>query len=167
MADIADGCQMSAANLYRFFPSKIALVEAICTRIVGESERRLFEIVRADKSASWRLEHFIKELNQYTLENLLDHRKVHEMVVVALDENWHAIKAHLDRVALYIEEIIRSGVASGEFAEQDCARAAKCVHTSIVCLFHPVMVAQKLDDEKRTTPDEMAAFIVNALKAKA
>lgn len=166
MADIADGCQMSAANLYRFFPSKLALVEAICTRILSEFERHLAEIVRADKSAAWRLERIVEDTYQYTLENLLDHRKVHELAVVAMEQNWPAIKAHLGRVRLYIEEVIKSGMASGEFVQQDSMRAATWVQTAMACMCHPVLVAQKLEDETRTTPNEMAAFIVKALKTR-
>ena len=165
MSDIADGCDMSAANLYRFFPSKLALVEAICSRITSESERLLYEIVRADAPASVRLERFIKQMHQHTLENLLDHRKVHEMVVVAMEEQWHAVRAHLDRIALYIGEIIKDGIAAGEFRQQDVQRAAKCVHSAMACLCHPMIVAQKLDDEERSTPHEMAALIIRALKA--
>jgi AcrR family transcriptional regulator len=165
MADIADGCGMSAANLYRFFPSKLALVEAICSRITSESERLLYAIVRADAPASVRLERFIKQMHEYTLENLLDHRKVHEMVVVAMEEQWHAVRAHLDRVALYIEEIINDGMASGEFRQQDVQRAAKCVHSAMACLCHPMLVAQKLEDAERPTPAEMAALILSSLKA--
>jgi AcrR family transcriptional regulator len=166
MADIADACQMSPANLYRFFESKSALVEAICGQITTEAERRLFEIVRSDEPASRRLERFIAQIHKHTLENLLDHKKVHEMVVIAMQEQWHAVKAHLDRVSLYIEQIIKDGIASGEFAQQDSARAAKCVHSGIAHLCHPVIVAQKLDDEGRVTPEEMARFLINGLKAK-
>lgn len=165
MSDIADGCGMSAANLYRFFPSKLALVEAICTRITSELERQLYTIVRADEPASVRLRLFINEIHQHTLENLLDHRKVHEMVVVAMEEQWHAVRAHLDRVALYIGEIIKDGIASGEFRQQDVRRAAKSVHSAMACLCHPMIVAQKLDDDERPTADEMATLIVHALKA--
>jgi AcrR family transcriptional regulator len=165
MADIADGCGMSAANLYRFFPSKLALVEAICSHITSEIERRLYAIVRADEPASVRLGLFIKQMHEHTLENLLDHRKVHEMVVVAMEEQWHVVRAHLDRVALYIGEIIRDGIAAGEFRQQDVHRAAKCVHSAMACLCHPMIVAQKLDDEDRPTPNEMTALIVSSLKA--
>lgn len=166
MGDIADACQMSPANLYRFFPSKLALVEAICSHILGEHERALHAIVRADQSAALRLERFIAFSYQHTLENLLDHRKVHELAVVAMEQNWEAIKAHLGRVTQFLEEIVRCGMATGEFVQQDPGRTARWVHTSMVCMCHPVMVAQKLDDEMRTTPAEMAAFIVRALKAK-
>lgn len=165
MADIADSCQMSPANLYRFFSSKSDLIEAICGKVTMEAEQRLLEIVRADESASRRLERFIVEIHNHTLENLLDHKKVHEMVVVAMEQQWHAVKAHLDRVCGYIEQIIKDGVRLGEFPRQDTARAAKWAHSAMACLCHPVVVSQKLDDEARTTPAEMAGFIVRALKA--
>jgi AcrR family transcriptional regulator len=164
MSDIADACGMSAANLYRFFPSKLALVESICSRITSELEGRLFAIVRAKEPASLRMERLVKELHEYTLENLLDHRKVHEMVVVAMAENWLAVRAHLERVAAYIGEIIKDGIAAGEFRQQDVPRAAKCTHAAMVCLCHPMIVAQKLDDEDRPTASEMAALIVHSLK---
>lgn len=167
MADIAQACQMSPANLYRFFASKSALVEAICAHITGEAERRLYTIVRSDESASRRLERLIQHIHNYTLENFLDNKKVHEMVVVAMEEQWHAVKAHLDRVCSMIEEIITDGVRRGEFRQQDTARAACCAQSAMVCLCHPVIVAQKLDDEDRARPEEIARFIINALKAEA
>jgi AcrR family transcriptional regulator len=166
MADIADACHMSPANLYRFFASKSALVEGICRKITGEAESRLLEVVNSGGSASRRLEKYIEEMHEYTLENLLDHRKVHELVVIAMEENWNAVKEHLNRVCLHIERIIREGIASGEFREQDPVRAAKCVHASLICVCHPVIVAQKLEDENRARPSEMAALIVHSLKAR-
>jgi AcrR family transcriptional regulator len=166
MADIADACQMSPANLYRFFTSKSALMEAICTRMMATAEQRLFDIVRMDRSAAERLEKFIAEIHRHTLENLLDHKKVHELTVVAMQEQWHAIKAHLDRVCSYIEMIIRDGVKGGEFPDQNTSCAAKCAHSAIVTLCHPSVVAQKLEDDHRATAEEMARFVVNALKAQ-
>jgi AcrR family transcriptional regulator len=165
MADIAEACRMSPATLYRFFPSKSALIEAICGKVTRDSEARLRQIVAMDAPASRRLDLFIADCHRHTLDNLLDHRKVHEMVVVAMEEQWHAVKAHLDRVCLLMQTIIEDGIASGEFRQQDAARAARCVHSSMSFLCHPVIVAQKLDDESQPTPHEFAGFILNALKA--
>jgi AcrR family transcriptional regulator len=36
VADIASELGMSPANVYRFFPSKIAIVQAICQRCLSE-----------------------------------------------------------------------------------------------------------------------------------
>ena len=166
MADIAEGCKMSPANLYRFFASKSALVEGICCKVTRMAEQRLLTIVNSDASASRRLELFIAQMHQNTLENLLDHRKVHEMVLVAMEENWSAIKEHLGRVCTLIERLIREGMASGEFEQQDPVRTARTVQASLVCLCHPAVVAQKLEDENRAKPDELAAFVIRSLKAR-
>lgn len=166
MADIADACQMSPANLYRFFASKSALMEGICSRVTGEAERRFLQVVNADEPASRRLERMAEEMYRNTLENLLDHRKVHEMVVVAMEQQWGAVKAHLDRVCKMIQRIIEDGMKTGEFREQNAERAAKAVHAALVSICHPMVVAQKLDDEERPTPAELASLIIHSLKSK-
>jgi AcrR family transcriptional regulator len=165
IADISEACGMSAANVYRFFPSKSALIEAICSRVIADMESQMFEIVRMPIPASERLTLFIQAIHRHTLENLLDHRKVHEMVVVAMEEQWLAIRNHVDRIGAYIAELIKDGIAKGEFPPKDVERTAKAVHTAMVCFCHPAMVAQKLDDESRVTPEEMAAFLIGALKS--
>ena len=165
IGDISDACGMSPANIYRFFPSKSALIEAICQHIICDLESRLFAIMRADAPAAERLTRLIKEINQHTLDNYLDHRKVHEMVLVAMQEQWLALREHLDKVTAYVAEIIRSGVEAGEFAPCDIYRTAKCTHAAMVTFCHPALVALKLDEEDRATPDEIASYIVNALKA--
>src|SRR5271166_5758621 len=55
VADIAEACAMSSANVYRFFPSKSAINESICGVIISELEGRLRKIAVADAPASQRL----------------------------------------------------------------------------------------------------------------
>ena len=164
IADISEACGMSAANVYRFFPSKSALMEAICGKLISEMESRLHQIVRQPVPARERLLLFIQEIHRHTVENLLDHRKVHEMVVVAMEEQWLAIRSHIERIAGLLGELIKDGIATGEFAPGDAKRIGKIVHTAIACFCHPVIVAQKLDDEDRVRPEEMAAFLLQALE---
>jgi AcrR family transcriptional regulator len=164
IGDISEACTMSPANIYRFFPSKSALTEAICCRVIGSIEEQLLTVVRTPAPASERLRKFIATIYQNTLENLLDHRKVHEMVVIAMEEQWFTLRSFLDRVTGLFAEIIRDGIETGEFAPCDVARAAKCTHASVVTLCHPALVAVKLDEEDRVTPDEMANYVINALK---
>lgn len=165
VADIADACSMSSSNVYRFFASKAAINEAICERIISDIERRLFAIVRLPRPASERMKMLIVEIHRHTVETLLDEKKVHEMVAVAMDEQWGAILAHLERFKGLIGEIIKDGMAKREFRVQDVDRAAECVMMAIAPLKHPMMVAQCMDRENRATAEEMAAFILAALKS--
>lgn len=165
VADIADACAMSSANVYRFFASKSQINEAICDRIISDLEGQLRKIVIADASASERLISFIELIARHTVEILVQEKKVHDMVVVAMEEQWGAIERHLQVTGAMIEEIIASGIASGEFKQQDANLAARCVHCALAGLKHPVVVAQCRNDPNLASPAEIAAFILSALKA--
>ncbi len=47
VADIAAELGMSPANVYRFFPSKNAIVEAICQRCLTEVEEKAWAVARS------------------------------------------------------------------------------------------------------------------------
>ena len=47
VADIAAELGMSPANVYRFFPSKTAIVQAICQRCLSEVEETAWAIARS------------------------------------------------------------------------------------------------------------------------
>src|SRR5262245_65895013 len=46
VADIAEACRMSPANVYRFFESKSAINNTLCERFIAECEQALRDIVR-------------------------------------------------------------------------------------------------------------------------
>ncbi|HWK64191.1 MAG TPA: TetR family transcriptional regulator [Rhizobiaceae bacterium] len=164
VADIARDLGMSPANVYRFFSSKEEIHQSICGRILGASHELVVAISREDASASDRLRRCTLALHHMTLEQMLDEQKVHEMVVVALERDWHVIDKYIDRINEVFAEIIRDGVKAGEFAEQDAVVAARCYGASTVILCHPQMVAQCLAKENRATPDELIDFAIRALK---
>ncbi len=164
VADIAKACRMSPANVYRFFPSKLAINNAICERLIAASYAALAGIARLPLPPAERLKRFVIEFNRFAVENLLDHKKVHEMVIVAMEERWEAIQAHIHEVAALIGEIVGDGIARGDFRPQDARRAGRCVLMAIAPLHHPVMLAQCIDDPDVATPAEMAAFVIAALK---
>lgn len=164
VADIAEACRMSPANVYRFFASKSAINNAICERFIAEDEEALVGISRLPLPASERLERVVIELHRRSMDNFIDNKKVHEMVMVAFEERWEAIRAHIHRACDLIATIIQDGITRGEFRPQDPKRAAQCACAAMAPLRHPVMLVQCMDDPEKATPSEMADFIIRALK---
>lgn len=164
VADIARDLGMSSANIYRFFSSKEEIHQSICGRILGAGYELVVAISKEPATASDRLRRSIMALHRMTLEQMLDEQKVHEMVVVALERDWHVIDKHIDRINEVFAEIIRDGTEAGEFAEQDAVVAARCFGASTVILCHPQLVAQCLAKQNRATPDELIDFAIRALK---
>src|ERR1700748_735451 len=85
VADIAAELRMSPANVYRFFPSKNAIVEAICRRCLTEVEGKAWAAARSKGPAAARMERLFLEILAYHKENLLIEQRVNEIVVFAME----------------------------------------------------------------------------------
>ncbi|AEG08610.1 TetR family transcriptional regulator (plasmid) [Sinorhizobium meliloti WSM1022] len=164
VADIARELDMSPANIYRFFASKTEIHQTLCLRMLGASYQQALEIAHLPLSASERLRRYALGQHKLTVETMLDEQKVHEMVVVAIERDWHVIEKHISRLDDLLAGIIREGIEAGEFADVDPAVAARCFGASLVTLCHPQIVAQCLAKENRATPDELVEFAIRALK---
>ncbi|WP_245423414.1 TetR family transcriptional regulator [Rhizobium subbaraonis] len=164
VADIARDLGMSPANIYRFFASKAEIHQALCARMLDGVYAVALEICRSKESAADRLRRYSLAQYRLTVEMMMDQEKVHEMVVVALERDWHVIDKHIDRMNALLAEVIREGIAAGEFPEQDANVAARCFGAATVTMCHPQMVAQCLAKENRATPDELIDFAIRALK---
>ncbi len=147
VADIATELGMSPANIYRFFPSKHAIVEAICHRCLGELEAAAWAVARSPGPASQRLEKLVVTILAYHKENLLTERRVHDMVLVAMEHSWDVIEAHKEVIRLIAEQLLRDGIKAGEFEPVDANETAKVMMRSLVVFMHPVLIAQCLESE--------------------
>jgi AcrR family transcriptional regulator len=137
---------MSPANVYRFFPSKTAIVQAICQRCLTELDERAWTIARSKASASERLERLELEILAYHKENLLEEQKVNDIVLVAMEENWDAIMAHKERIRSVIELILRDGIETGEFERVDPRETSALFFKAYSAYCHPLLIAQGLQE---------------------
>ena len=148
VADIAAELKMSPANVYRFFPSKNAIVEAICQRCLGELDGKAWAVARSRGSAAERIERLFLEILAYHKENLLTDQRVNDLVLVAMEHSWDAIRAHKEAIRMVIEKILREGIEAGEFEPVDPAETAGLMMRSMVHFCHPVLLAQCLQDKE-------------------
>jgi AcrR family transcriptional regulator len=146
VADIAAELHMSPANVYRFFDSKNAIVEAICRRCLSEVEEKAWAVARSKAAAAQRLERLILEILAYHRENLVTEHRVNEMVVAAIEQNWGTIRAHKDVIRNVIELILRDGIDSGEFERVDPRETAELIMRAVVPFTNPLVVGQCLEE---------------------
>ena len=110
VADIAAELGMSPANVYRFFPSKNAIVEAICQRCLATLEEKAWAVARSRGSAASRMERLVLEILAYHRENLVTDQRVNDIVLVAMEHSWNAIEAHKEAMRGIAEMILRDGI---------------------------------------------------------
>lgn len=165
VADIARELGMSPANVYRFFPSKSAIHEAIATRMLATQEVALQHISELPIPAADKLRRFVIERYRSTVTLMLDDTKVHEMVTSALEGHWPVIDRHLKRVTEILVRIMKEGIAAGEFPEQDPEAAIRCFKVAVVSAIHPSVMVQCRMEPDYPTPEEVVEFAIRALKA--
>ncbi|QZZ37412.1 TetR family transcriptional regulator [Nitratireductor kimnyeongensis] len=165
VADIASELGMSPANIYRFFPSKGAINECICGRIVKEVAEIAFAIARSSDPAPEKLTRLLTAIHEHNKATLIKEKRAHEMVAVAMQENWSTIKAHLEQMTTIIEGVIREGVAAGDFDVDDPAEAARSVKAAFVPFLHPLMIEHclRFHDDTEERLREQLRFILRGL----
>jgi AcrR family transcriptional regulator len=165
VADIASELRMSPANVYRFFPSKIAIVQAICQRCLNELEEKAWVIARSRLPASQRLEQLELEIFAYHKDNLLEEQKVNDIVMVAMEESWDAIMAHKEVIRTAIELILRDGIEAGEFERVDPRETSGLIMKAYVAFCHPVLIAQGLQESQNLEAEarSLIRFLLRAI----
>ena len=165
VADIAKVLQMSPANVYRFFDSKKAIHQGVARHLMGEVEQAAQSIASAPGPAVPRLRELLATVHRMNCERYIGDSKLHEMVAIAMEENWDVCIAHMEHVTGTIGVVIAQGAASGEFDVADVALAANCTCTAMIRFFHPQMIAQAIDKDLPTI-EQMTEFVLGALGAR-
>ena len=165
VADIAAELGMSPANVYRFFASKNAIVEAICQRCLAEVEAKAWAVGRAKGPAGPRLERLILEILAYHKENLLTDQRVNDMVMAAIELSWDAIRAHKDVMRTVVEVILRDGIETHEFEPVDPRETAELILRSLVAFTHPMVIGQCMEEGQDLEAEARASvrFAIRAI----
>jgi hypothetical protein len=95
-------------------------------------------------------------------ERYVGDSKLHEMVEIAMQEDWGVCVAHMEMIASTVGQVIGQGVASGEFEAPDVQLASLCACTAMMRFFHPQMIAQ-CAVKPGPTIDQMIDFVIAGL----
>ncbi|MFS8055691.1 TetR/AcrR family transcriptional regulator [Rhizobium sp. BR 317] len=165
VADIASDLGTSRANVYRFFPTRAAINNSVCARIVEKVTEIAFSIARTDAAASKKLVELLNVFHRHSRMTLMEERPIHELLVAAANENWPSMNAHDERIRAILDTIIRQGLQAGEFQVEDADYATRGVITAFLPFFHPVLLEQCVQEGKGTAGAAHAQirFIMRAL----
>ncbi|MDE5454839.1 TetR family transcriptional regulator [Bradyrhizobium sp. CSA112] len=160
VADIARGASMSPANVYRFFPSKQAIEEAIVAD--------LFEHVSAAATLAARggstlkgLRAALRAISQLHEHRLKNDSKQHELIAAAVHENWAVALSYVDRIQGLVRAIIADGQASGELRPGSPMAMTCCLLEAMDGYLNPSRINAAT---VRPAFDEMMDFCAGALR---
>jgi AcrR family transcriptional regulator len=165
VADIAKALRMSPANVYRFFDSKKAIHAGVARGLMGGVEEAAQLIAGKRDPAASRLRELLTTIHRMNSERYVVDSKLHEMVEIAMQEDWDVCVNHMECVAGFVGQMIAQGVASGEFEAPDLQLASMCACTAMMRFFHPQMIAQ-CATKPGPSIDQMIDFVIAALSPR-
>ena len=162
VADIARELSMSPANVYRFFAAKSEINEAVCMDLLGKIEAAAEKIASSRGTAVHRIRNLFGSVEKTNTKRYMFDRNLHDLIEVAITENWVIMRRHTERMTAILEQIIAGGMASGEFLAGDSALAARLVSSACIRFSHPRLIVE-YEQYPEPSLDQMIGFCLAAL----
>ncbi len=164
IGDIAAGCSMSPANLYRYFRNKQSIGCAVAGIYMENMNRICTEAAeRAAPTVELRLRATVRAQVNHTVTRLREVPKMVELaeMVVDAEEGRALLARQIERRTAQVADLIAEGVAAGEFRALDVDRAARGFLTGLKFFFAPFALARhgldSIDDDLSATLDLLCA----------
>jgi AcrR family transcriptional regulator len=151
---------MSPSNLYRFFPSRQAIEEAVVAELFEQVCAAATLAARAGGSALERLSATLRAISQLHDHRLTNDSKLNELMAAAVREKWAVTLSHADRIRGVVRTIIVAGQASGEIRPGSPMALACCLLEAMDAYLSPLPTRAAT---VRPTLDEMMDFCARSL----
>lgn len=127
VVDVARALGVSHGSVYRHFPSKAALQDAVARRWLARIEEPLAAVVTSEGSATERLRRWLDLLIAKKRQVALADPELFATYLELAAEARQVVKAHLEVFATQLSQIIADGVTQGEFRAVDPLNAGRAI----------------------------------------
>jgi len=138
VVDVARALNVSHGTIYRHFPSKSALREAVAERWLHRVSTPLAKIYDEPGSATLRLRLWFDTLMHTKRAKVLEDPELYAMYHTLAEESDGVVKAHMDELISQVARIIEDGMNSGEFTPGNARTVAGAVLSATARYHHPV-----------------------------
>jgi AcrR family transcriptional regulator len=114
VADIARSLSMSLASVYRFFPSRRAIEEAVVQQVLEEAVSAAAEAAGGSGPALRRLAAILKAIADCNEARPAKHRRLQDLITLAVRQNWRVVLTYDDRIRGLVRPIVGAGQARGD-----------------------------------------------------
>ena len=166
VADIAAGLAMSPANIYNFFPSKDAIIQANAEQKLAELKKKIEAAVSSSPGALARIEGLALAVFHWHSEYLRHEPQLFQLVQLANAHSWHCVRDFQNFLQQTITEIIEAGTLTGEFYVADSGAAARALIDCLAVVLEPSASPDPNDKLTEKRVRAMVGFLGRALCLK-
>jgi AcrR family transcriptional regulator len=166
VVDVARALDVSHGSVYRHFPSKASLRDAVAKRWLDRVKAPLEKIAREQGPAPARLERWLRALFAAKYSKVCDDPEMFTTYLTLAREACEVVKAHKQGLVDQVAHIIAEGVEQGAFDVTDAKTAALAIFDATTRYHHPAHSGEWSDPALPARVDALLSLLLRGLAAK-
>ena len=165
VVDVARALDVSHGSVYRHFPSKASLREAVAKRWLDRVKAPLEKIAEEQGPAPAKLERWLRALFAAKYKKVCDDPEMFATYLTLAREACGAVKAHKESLIDQVAHIISEGVEQGVFEVTDAKTSARAIFDATIRYHHPAHSEEWSDPALPARIDALLALLLRGLAA--
>jgi AcrR family transcriptional regulator len=165
VVDVARALDVSHGSVYRHFPSKASLREAVAKRWLARIDTPLRQIAEDTGPAPARLELWLRTLFAAKRERVCDDPEMFQTYLTLAREACATVRAHKEKLVDQVAGILSDGVKQGVFHVTDTRATAKAIFDATSRYHHPAHADEWKDADLPARIDALLALLLRGLQA--
>ena len=165
VVDVARALDVSHGSVYRHFPSKASLREAVAKRWLDRASAPLEKIAQADAPAPAKLERWLRALFTAKQKRFSEDPEMFATYLTLAREACKVVKAHKEGLIDQVTSILTDGIKQGAFEIADVSASARAVFDATIRFHHPAHSDEWNDPELSARIDALLALLLRGLEA--
>jgi AcrR family transcriptional regulator len=163
VSDLAKAIGFSKAYIYKFFESKQAIGEMICSNCLREIESEVRAAVADTDLPPEKLRRMFKVFTDASLRLFFRDRKLYDIAASAATENWQSVQAYEARVQKLLQEVLQEGRQSGDFERKTpLDETATAIYLVLRPYLNPLLL-QYNRDTTDVAPAQLSSLVLRSL----
>jgi AcrR family transcriptional regulator len=165
VVDVARALDVSHGSVYRHFPSKASLREAVAKRWLDRVNAPLQKIAEGSGPTPARLERWLRTMIAIKHKKVADDPEMFATYLALAQEACKVVKAHKDGLVDQIADILSDGVKDGVFEVTDVKASARALFDATSRFHHPAHAEEWRDAALPARIDALLALLLRGLEA--
>jgi AcrR family transcriptional regulator len=165
VVDVARALDVSHGSVYRHFPSKASLREAVAKRWLERVNAPLQKIAESSGPAPAKLERWLRTMIAIKHKKVADDPEMFATYLALAQEACKIVKAHKEGLVDQITQILSDGVKQGAFQVTDAKVTARALFEATSRFHHPAHAEEWKDPQLATRIDALLALLLRGVEA--
>ena len=164
VVDVARALDVSHGSVYRHFPSKASLREAVAKRWLERVSTPLAKIAESSGPAPAKFERWLRELFTAKQKRYLEDPEMFATYLTLAREACKTVNGHKTCLTGQLELILADGVKQGAFEIADTGVTAKAIFDAVTRFHHPAHSDEWKDPQLPARIDALIALLLRGIE---